>query len=851
MNILNKLTKNYLKLNKKRTIVTIIGILLSGAMITAVTTLAVSFQSFMLQVEIQQDGAWEATFNNVPTKEIGKIKENKNFKEVMIMEPVGMAQNPYSDDPFLYIKAYDSEALENMVIRLMEGRLPENENEIVLSETFFDGKENEPKIGDTITLTIGKRMLDGEEIIKEKQTEEEEFVKTGEKTFTVCGKIKRPDFENYSTNYTAGVTKLDNLKSIEAEKVSVAVIDKNAKNIYQDTETTLENFSEKGEATVKYNSYVLAYKGVNSDSGFNTMLYSVCGILIGVIIIGSILVIYNSFAISVSERKKQFGMLSSVGATQKQLKKSVLYEGAILGTIGIPLGILAGIGGIGVTLKIVNGLLQPILNMEQGYHWELELVISWPAIVIAAILIAFTIYLSVMIPAKRASKITPIEAIRQNEDVKTKSKKLRTPKWIRKIFGIEGDIALKNLKRSKKRYRTTVISLIISIVLFISVSGFVGYMYSGFNSIYQTVEYDYQVSLYPNDKLDKTNQFKEKINTIDEVDKISIIDLLYYTVTIPEDKLDTNLKKSMQNNKELKEIFNIEEGSITMTAKVIALNEEEYNRYLKTVGIKEIKENQAILINTIDLIQSAKYEGNITGYKANEKVVLEDSSEKNVEIEIAKITDKCPFGIQNSEYPQLILVTNAETMQKFEEEETMMYTKAYITAKNDTILKEQLKELSKNNSEIQVQYVKEIMEQEQNLKVIIQIFSYGFIVLISAIGIANIFNTISTNINLRRREFAMLKSIGMTDKSFRKMLNLECFFYGTKALLFGLPIGIIICYFINQGFGSFVQFAFSLPWNSIIISILAVYLVVFITMLYSSSKVKKENIIDVLRNENI
>lgn len=143
------------------------------------------------------------------------------------------------------------------------------------------------------------------------------------------------------------------------------------------------------------------------------------------------------------------------------------------------------------------------------------------------------------------------------------------------------------------------------------------------------------------------------------------------------------------------------------------------------------------------------------------------------------------------------------------------------------------------------------MEQQRNLKLVIQIFLYGFIALISAIGIANIFNTISTNINLRRREFAMLKSIDMTDKSFKKMLNLECIFYGTKALFYGIPIGILICYFINQGFGNLVEFTFGLPWLSIIISIVAVYLVVFSTMIYSSRKVKKENIIDVLRNENV
>ena len=238
------------------------------------------------------------------------------------------------------------------------------------------------------------------------------------------------------------------------------------------------------------------------------MLYSVCGILISVIMIGSILVIYNSFAISVSERKKQFGMLSSIGATKKQIKKSVIYEGAILGSIGIPLGIISGILGIGITLNIVNNLLKPMF-LESMTNISLHLIVSWQAIVIATVLIAITIYLSVVIPTKRASKISPIEAIRGNNEIKMKAKKLKTPKIFRKLFGIEGEMALKNLKRSRKKYRTTVISLMISIILFISVSGFVGYMYGGFDSMYRSVDYDYLMRVYGEDK---DNQIKELKN---------------------------------------------------------------------------------------------------------------------------------------------------------------------------------------------------------------------------------------------------------------------------------------------------------------------------------------------------
>ncbi|MCI9015697.1 MAG: FtsX-like permease family protein [Clostridia bacterium] len=594
------------------------------------------------------------------------------------------------------------------------------------------------------------------------------------------------------------------------------------------------------------------YKGVNGTDEFTKMLYTVSGILITVIAIGSILVIYNSFAISVSERKKQFGMLSSVGATKKQIKKAVIYEGAILGIIGIPLGIISGVGGMGVTLKIVNNLLQPLFN-DNLLNWELKLVISWEAIIIAIFLITITIYLSVIIPARRASKISPIEAIRQNDDIKIKSKKLRIPKFMKKLFKIEGEIALKNLKRSKKRYRTTVISLIISIVLFISVSGFIEYMYEGFDTLYATVDYDYSILIYGEKDEQRKEEIKNKIKNLPSIEKLSIQNGMYTYTKVTQDRISKKMLQA-KDNKELslmfKNIYDETQNKYNIEVRVIALEEETLQQYKKEVGVSELKDNQAILINYVDMLRTAKIEGNLTNHQEKEKInILKEN--KEIPIEIIKVTDKMPFAIKNQNVPGLIIIISQEQMQQLlKEEDQEIITTVYMTAKDDKILEEELKKLEENYTDIYFQNIKEEMQQQQNLKLIIQIFLYGFITLISLIGISNIFNTISTNIALRRREFAMLKSIGMTDKSFKKMLNLECIFYGTKSLLYGIPLGSAICYFINQGFANMIEFVYQLPWKSIIISVISVYIIVFITMIYSSRKIKKENIIDVLRNEN-
>lgn len=337
MKILNEITKKYLKLNKKRSLVTLIGIILSGAMISAVTTLAVTFQRFMLDVEISESGEWEAIIENVNLEELQEIKQNKKIKELLVMEPLSIAKNEYSDDEFIRIYKYTKEALTKMNGELLEGRMPENENEIVLSYTFFDGKENEPQIGEKVTFTLGKRMDEGYELVSQAKSETEEFIESEKRTFIVCGKMRRPVFESSTDHYTSGITLLENEEKIVSQLVDIGIINKNAKDVYKNTKEICQNLNTELTHKTDYNTYVLAYKGVNHKAEFNSTLYSICAILIIVIIVGSVLVIYNSFAISVSERKKQFGMLSSIGATKKQIKRSVVYEALVLGSIGIPI----------------------------------------------------------------------------------------------------------------------------------------------------------------------------------------------------------------------------------------------------------------------------------------------------------------------------------------------------------------------------------------------------------------------------------------------------------------------------------------------------------------------------------
>ena len=476
MKILNNLSIKDLKLNKKRSLVIIIGIILSTALICGVAGLITSFQNTLIEGVKAEDGNYHATFYNVPKDELKYIEENRNVESYYLSEELGytyLENSQNASKPYLNIVSMSNKYMQNMGIQLIEGKMPENENEIVISKHIITNGKVDYKIGDTITLDIGQRQLKtGEKLNQnnpylnkqddrensEEEPIEEEIVNTYRKQYKIVGIIKRPSnaIENYSAPGYTVITKMESVH----ENANISVLYKNVFKYQEYTEqinhmvkantteekakatnfTGLRNASYKSYKYELYlNYYLLSYEGANLSEGTLNMLYILGGIVMGIILVTSVFVIRNGFAISITERLKQYGMLSSIGATKKQIKKSVYFEGAILGIIGIPLGILSGIFAINILLKIVNFILKDYMN-----NFMLEYSISWIAIMLSILVSAITIWLSCRSSARKASKITPIEAIRSSEDIKLKSKKIKCPKIIRKVFKIGGEFAYKN-----------------------------------------------------------------------------------------------------------------------------------------------------------------------------------------------------------------------------------------------------------------------------------------------------------------------------------------------------------------------------------------------------------------------
>ena len=847
MKVLNNITIKNLKLNKKRTIVTIIGIALSVALICAVTTFVSSFQSAMVEREKKKNGNYYIYFQNTTEKQIEDLLvQNDKVKSLAKSQEIGYANlkdsaNDYK--PYVYIESFDEISLKNRGVILKEGSLPRNENEIIIPEHVLTNGGQNWKIGDKITLDIGKRTLDGESLEQNnpyniEENEKIEIEKT--KEYTIVGIMERPSFEEYSAPGYTLITKLDNIDL--GKPLDVTILLKNPKETYE-VQTELKKHLIFNNSEVITNDSLLQFLGVFKSSRTNEYIIFLASIVIAIIMFTSIFVIRNSFNISLTEKTRELGILASIGATTKQLRKSVLFESIIYALISIPLGIVIGTLAIGIVLFIVNNLLTGG-GVEIIDNFNLKLVISLLPIGIAVLTSFIMIILSAIKPAIRASKISPIDAIRSSNDIKIKSKKLHTSIFTKKLFGIEGEIASENFKRSKKKYRTTIFSIFLSIVLFLSMQSIVSNVFDVSSTQYVKRDYNMYVSSSKQTNKERLDYFEEitNLNGIENyvLEKSAILDIDKNHIT-----------------KEHLEIYNT-----TSSVAIYAIGEKAYNSYLKELGLTYDEANgKAILYDTNinyvyeegkDGVKRVEYrmtdfnEGDNISY-IQKKYDLQTGYEIEVgsgDIEIIKITDKLPMGnlLKTSQFPTLIV--SDTTIENFD------YTvgNLYLKANNAEKLQEQISNIDKSNTS-NIYNIEADVKAQNNIVLVISIFLYGFIIVISIIGITNIFNTITTNMALRNREFAILKSIGMTDKQFKKMIRYESLFYGLKALLFGLPVGILLSYLIYTQTANIYQSGYKIPFISIGICIVFVFAIIFITMRYAIRKSNNQNIIETIRRE--
>ncbi|WP_017473485.1 ABC transporter permease [Amphibacillus jilinensis] len=860
MNVINKLTIRHLKENKRRTLVTIIGVIISVAMLTAVATIGVSFVDLMKRETIARGGEWHVEYQNINSEQLSLIEQDDVTKDLIISNDRGYAvleNSENTEKPYLFIKEYSSEGLERFPIALTSGRLPRAEKEIVISDTIADNANVTYQIGDQLTIDVGKRSYDLEdrELLQDdslRRNEDNEISEqldnTETETYEIVGTIARPEWEPYwSPGYTV-ISYLDEELLTPTDTVNASVVlNKINRSLYQHAENFADQHNIEHE-NIRYNSELLRYYGVTGNDGLQATMYSLVGIIMAVIIVGAVSLIYNAFAISVSERSRHLGMLSSVGATKKQKRNSVFFEGAVIGAMSIPVGIVAGLVGMAITFHFINTLIGDALYTTQ----RLEVVVTPVSILVACSVSIVTIFISTYLPARKAAKISAIDAIRQTQDVKLSKKTVKTSKLVRKIFGLEAEIGLKNLKRNKRRYQATVFSLIISIVLFLTVTFFTSSLEKGLELT--QANYNYDIQIFSSDEISELDV--DVFANLSHVTESSSIEEYYFSTSIDQSDIAQSLKESVESDEEA-----LQDGKYNYSINLVALDDESFQAYAKEINFDPNAQENATAI-VID--KSIHYNG--SGKIIEEKSIYtepgerlslhpdnhEIEEEQDVsEIEIGTLTDHVPMGINLASPGTLIAIVSNNMIDDLITEDLKSDGNHYLymNSSDPMVTQEAIDDVKE--SSMHVYNVYQRRQEDQQLILLLSVFIYGFITLISLISIANIFNTISTSISLRKREFAMLRSVGMTPKGFNKMINYESIFYGIKALIYGLPISVGVMFLIYWSMQETFEYSFMLPWMGILFVIVMIFIIVSAAMLYSSGKIKKENIIDGLKQENI
>ncbi|MGN1124035.1 MAG: ABC transporter permease [Eubacterium sp.] len=853
MNIVNKLTLRHLKENKSRTVITTLGICVSVAMITAVFVAVASFLNLFGDVTLMSSGDIHAELS-VNSTQLEQIKKDNRIAKTGIRIE---AENPSyklnkSKKVYLGIGDFyagDVKNLEQIIKCDYDGKIPQSENEIAVEEKFISKNGLNWRLGDTVEIPVGTRVSveNGEEFViggsyfggeQFKEAETHQFKITAilhENPATLNYKILRGiSADEAKGNVTATIAlKAVNYKSLD----EVRSIIKQYK---------IENYSINDD-------YLETKFAADEDSTLMSTLLPMSLVILAIIIVASVVLIYNAFAMSLSERVRYLGMLASVGATRAQKRASIYFEGLILGAVGIPVGIGAGILGIGITLKSVGDKIisTGMMNGVTSENMKMKVVVPLWAIVGIVLFSIITILISSFIPSQRASKITPIDAIRQQKQIKIKSRKLKSPKIIRKIFGYEGELAYKNLKRNPGKSRVITASIALSVILFLSCNHFCE-LFMLANDMEMSCPYQVVIGF----DRERENDLRAELDTLEDVDA-------YYTTVnkyfYAGKKIDDILGSFVDNKNLTSKYSKIFDTRIPVF--VNAVDDEDFNKLCRENKIDESayyessKAVKALLLNDLNRDgSSAVFKDSVVGKTIyNKDNGSENASADKIlpkEIEIGGIID-----YKNSNYVynlnakgSISMFVPASVYSKELNDSSM--TLIGIETDNHAYLTERLYDIAESQG-FENSYVSDYADTFQamnTLVFILKVFVYGFISLISLITVANIINTVSTSIDMRRKEFAMLKSVGTTPKGFRKMIHLESLFYAIKALVFGIPLSILASFGLTSVTNS-ENISFEINWIMYLAVIAAVFAIVELSMLFSVSKLKNDSIIETLKEE--
>lgn len=874
MKIMNEYTYNHMKKNKRHTISILVAITIASALLCSLCIFIHSIWETKLSTTIEETGYWHGElYNSIAGDKLKYVTENPEVETTMIKGQWVTAKLSNTKLPYLSLRDANTNFWLDMNLKnaLTEGKLPKKSGEIVVSKLFLTDNPSY-KIGDKLTLPTGNRML-GSKLINHQSTKRsgEKFLATETKIYTIVGKLDVSDSSAYPGYIAMGY--LDPLQIKLKDELTVYMRFVNPRTIYetlpQIAKATGLTKNEHGEYAVKYNTPLLTLYGISDKSNANAQIIMMIAmaVIITLLVMGSfILIIYNAFSLSANSRIKELSILKSLGATPRQIKSSVLYEGLLLWIIQLPIGIMVGY----LFSNIVFSKVNKILSVTE-YYRNAYVSFSWVVVGFSTIISLITVLVSAYIPARKMMKVSAITGIRQNS-TNVKLKKQKSHSIINKIFGIEGELAISQFSANKKALRTAVLSLS---MCFILIAGYMNIIaiYNLANSKNAEIPtHDMKISLKmiynPSDKM------INEVISLPEV-KDSVIRRQARTSTYVTSKQESDVFAKYGGFAKVPSKHNIlsENGKYRIITNLVGLSDKSFKKYCEKIGADDesyYKEGvKGVLLDSTNYVSANTktiQKIPLLNIKEGDKLVLNEKIENDMNTnykfnaEVGHVTEISPSEIEMGGYSLAYIVpmkTYQQLVSNFMPERMLesnsMSIDLLVGDKASTAVKKELTRICSSYLGTEDFTIWSLLDEKNNDKLSQKAISIGVFsvaLMFGLIGIINAFSTISNNLRLRKREFAMLRAVGLTPKGLNKMLMIEGLFFALTPIIVSIPIVLFICWFmlrLTLITGS--EFMSVFPVVPILVYAMLIIASIFLAYGVSSTTVKKSNVIESIKDE--
>jgi len=581
----------------------------------------------------------------------------------------------------------------------------------------------------------------------------------------------------------------------------------------------------------------------------------IAAVLGGIIAVASVIVISNAFRVSANERLRQFGLLKSVGATKKQITASVMYEGVFLCIVGLPIGLVMGLFTQFIATSLANRMLEPInrLFVEGVDYVNFPFVISGVAMVLAAVGAFAVIMISAWLPARKAAKVPAVAAIVQSEGFKMK----RAGRFglVRLLFGFEGRLAAGQLRRSRRSFRASILSITISIVLLLaSASAHVNLMRQ-VDIMYDNINANVRMTFHRQSTGLQWNNYTETWERIFMYDEYGLARICPYEIKELAETLravpGTDVRGYGQTYYRLDHAVRGDSNRI----RLITVEPELYATLASMAGVPH---GSNIIINAQrgEDIWGITRETHPFGHKVGTALNIHRAEswgffgDIDTDVEVPNTRRDIYIHGQVTSVPDVMLYQSFYVPTIVVPEVALSVYRFFILADNPGDFLADFfagggRDIVQAGSSIGA--ISEFRDADI-LAGIARVFIYGFVGMLMLISATSVISTISTNTRLRLREFAILTSVGMTRGGIGKMLALESLLCSMRALMFGLPLGLAAAWAVYRGTQmDRVRFSFILPWQAMLLSIAGVFILTFVTTMFSASRMRGENIIEAIR----